>query len=679
LYVGKSVNDFVPSLNSHQLLPPSNGPLKLTADIGHRLSAGAPVPFDPVELTKQIKAACNIVDVVGSYLAVKPAGPVFKALCPFHNDSRPSLDIDPKRQRYKCWSCGAFGDVFAFVEKMEKVGFIEARSILASRVGIKLDERSSPQDHHRTHLLEVMRWAQAKYHHCLLESPIGASAVKYIAERKLSGPTIRNFGLGYAPHTLDCWLGQLALDEGIPHETLIEVGLLGHTTQNRGVYERFRDRIMFPIRDVRGQIIAFGGRIMPESALAARAPKYYNSAETPLFSKSDVLFGLDLARHAAASAGYLAVVEGYTDVMMAHQCGVTNVVATMGTALNSRHVDQLKRTVSKVVLVYDADAGGFTGVDRALEVFVSQDVELAVAVLPEGLDPCDLLVRSGGVDTFKTILASAVDALDFKLNRLLERNGASSVEGTRRVVDEVLMAMAAAPVLPSRTAQVKQELIITRLAHRLGLRQETVWARLGELKNERSRQERQEYLRAKTTPSSQTPPPNDGRTTSVESGNGNNAGSNGETGPRAGQAEKTERNLLQVLLADPGLLPKVAAAITPDAITHSGLRRILTELYAAQAAGTVPDIDALRERLSDRRDLFEAAIDLQQVGQTVQDRDFWLGKIIKRFAELKAEAEQRALKEQITGASDDQKIELLRKLQQNYVRNKKPGGDSPPR
>src|ERR1700722_6329130 len=368
--------------------------------IGHRLSAGAQVPFDPVELTKQIKAASDIVAVVGSYLAVKPAGAVFKALCPFHSDSRPSLDIDPKRQRYRCWACGEHGDVFSFVEKMEKVGFREAREILASRAGIKLDEKSSPQDHHRSHLLEIIRWAQNKYQHCLLETPLGGAAVKYISERKLSGKTVRDFGLGYAPYTLDCWLGELAQNENIPQETLIEVGLLAPRMENRGVYERFRDRIMFPIRDVRGQGIAFGGRIMPESALSARAPKYYNSAETPLFSKSDVLYGLDLARHAAASAGYLVVVEGYTDVMMAHQCGFTNVVATMGTALNSRHVDQLKRTVNKVVLIYDADAGGYTGVDRALEIFVSQDVELAVATLPEGLDPCDLLVRSGGGDTF---------------------------------------------------------------------------------------------------------------------------------------------------------------------------------------------------------------------------------------------------------------------------------------
>ncbi len=615
------------------------------------------MPSDKVELTKQIKAASDIVAVVGSYLTVKPAGPIFKALCPFHNDSRPSLDIDPKRQRYRCWACGAYGDAFSFVEHMEKVGFTEARSILAARAGIKLDETATPQDHHRTHLLAVMRWAQAKYQHCLLEDPTGAAAVKYIASRKLSGKTVRDFGLGFAPLAQECWLLPKAERDGIPPETLVEVGLLAPRMENRGLYDRFRDRVMFPIRDVRGQVIAFGGRIMPESPFASRAPKYYNSAETPLFSKSDVLYGLDLARHAGAAAGYLAVVEGYTDVMMAHQCGVPQVVATMGTALNGKHVAQLRRSVSRVVLVYDADAGGLTGVDRALEIFISQDVELAIATLPEGLDPCDLLVQPGGVEAFTKLLTSAVDALDFKLNRLFERGGGSSIETTRRVVDEILGIMAIAPALPSRTAQVKQELIVTRLAQRLGLRQETIWARLAELKSERRRKEQQALQKAVAS----TPPAMNGGREATGT-QASDAGGQRKTG----EAAPAERQLLQLVLADPGLLPRAAAAIIPEAVTHSGLRRILSELYAAQAAGLVPDIDILRERLSDRPDLFEVAQKYQYIGQTINDREHWLGRVLKRFNDIRAEAEQRAVKEQLAGASEDQAVELLRKLQQNH-------------
>jgi DNA primase len=615
------------------------------------------VPSDPVDLTKQIKAASDIVAVVSSYLAVKPAGSVFKALCPFHQDSRPSLDIDPSRQRYRCWACGAHGDAFAFVQHMEKVGFTEARAILAARAGIKLDEQQSPQDHHRTRLLEVMRWAQGKYQAALLDDPVAEAARKYLGGRKLSGKTVRDFGLGFAPIAGD-WLVKLAAAERVPSDVLVEIGLTAPRQENRGHYDRFRDRVMFPIKDVRGQVIAFGGRIMPESPFAARAPKYYNSAETPLFHKSDVLYGLDVARHAGTAAGFLAVVEGYTDVMMAHQCGLPHVVATMGTALNAKHVAQLRRYVPKVVLVYDADAGGLTGVDRALEIFVSQDVELAVATLPEGLDPCDLLVRPGGAETFKQILTSAADALDFKLNRLLERDGATTVEGTRRVIDEVLGIMAAAPAMPSRGAQVKQELIVTRLAHRLGLRQETVWARFGELRREHEKKARLGAQRAGTAPQ-----PTQARTLA-----------NGGPVPKSDPHYFLGASLIRLLIVDPGLVPLAAAAVHPEDVEHSGIRRLLSEMYAAWTAGRVPDLDVLRERLTDRPDLFDSLVSQAEVGRQIEDRAQKLQGVIAAFQRVKVEAEEKDLSTALKASQDpDEQRELMRRLQQTHEKKKNAG------
>jgi DNA primase len=621
------------------------------------------VPSDPVEQTKQVKAACDIVAVVGSYLAIKPAGKIFKALCPFHQDSRPSLDIDPQRQRYKCWSCGAHGDIFSFVMHQEKVGFKEARAILAHRAGIKLDEQMSPQDHHRAKLLDAMKWAQAKYAYQLLEDETGAAARKYLGERKLAGKTIRDFGLGYAPISGE-WLTRLAAAERISSEVLLEVGLIAARDGQRGFYDRFRDRVMFPIKDVRGQVVGFGGRIMPNSPFAARGPKYYNSAETTLFHKSDLLYGLDLARHGGASAGYLAVVEGYTDVMMAHQCGVPQVVATMGTALNAKHVAQLRRYVPKVVLVYDADAGGFSGVDRALEIFVSQDVELAVATLPDGLDPCDLLVRPDGVETFKKILTSAADALDFKLNTLLERDPTPSDETKRRIVRDILAVMAAAPPAPGAAAQVKRELIVTRLSHRFGLKQETIWTWFGELKKEHEQRERERLQKEREQQARSGRPvsgfvelPSDAVMPTNERPRG---------GRKGGPAEAAERQLVELLLGDPALVPVAAAKLTVEEITHTGLRRILSELYAIHAAGAVPDLEHLRVRLEDRSDLFDvAAYKLQPVGQMMQDREEWLARLLRRFADMKAQAAARSVKEQLASATDeDQAAELLRKLQQ---------------
>jgi DNA primase len=613
-----------------------------------------PVPSDPVELTKQIKAASDIVAVVSSYLAVKPFGAIFKALCPFHNDSRPSLDVDPKRQRYRCWSCGAHGDSFAFVQHMEKVTFLEARAILAGRAGIKLDEKvRSPEDQHKTRLLEVMRWAQAKYQHCLLEDGMGDGARKYLGGRKLSGKTVRDFGLGFAPLDGD-WLVRRASEEGIADDVLVEVGLIAPRQEQRGHYDRFRDRIMFPIRDVRGQSIAFGGRIMPESPYASRAPKYYNSAETPLFSKSDVLYGLDVARHPGASAGYLAVVEGYTDVMMAHQCGVPQVVATMGTALNSRHVRQLSRFVKKVVLVFDADTAGDKAWHRGMEeLLLAPDVEVAVARLPQGLDPCDLLSQPDGVETFQRALDEAKDALDFRLDWLLEKHPAPNVETTRRIVDDILGTLSIADPARSVQTQVKRELIVTRLAHRLGLRQETVYARLSELRRERR-------LRQQETNSGAL----------VQSSAARNTRADAEEtapGPKAGPAAAAERQLIEILLADPGLVPKAAAAIAPDEVSHSGLRRILSELYRSQAAGAVPDLDWLREQLIDRPDLFEWAMKHQFIGQQMQEREQWLARLLRRFDEMKARSEMSAYSSELKSTTDqEKKVELLRKMQQVY-------------
>lgn len=623
------------------------------------------MPSDLVEQqTRQVKAASDIVAVVGAYLPITPAGKTFKAVCPFHQDTRPSLDIDPQRQRYKCWSCGAHGDVFSFVMHQEKVGFMEARSILADKVGIKLDEQATPQDHHRAKLLEVMRWAQAKYAYQLLEDDDGEAARVYLGERKLAGKTIRDFGLGFAPITGE-WLVRLAQAERIPSDILVEVGLLGVRDGSRGYWERFRDRVMFPVKDVRGQVVGFGGRVMPNSPLAARGPKYYNSAETTLFHKSDLLYGLDAARHGGASAGYLAVVEGYTDVMMAHQCGVPQVVATMGTALNARHVAQLRRYVPKVVLVYDADAGGFSGVDRALEIFVSQDVELAVATLPDGLDPCDLLLKDGGVETFKKVLTSAADALDFKLNKLFERDSNPNVEAERRIATDILGTMASAPAIPGAAAQMKRESIVNRLAHRLKWKQETVWARYGELRKEYEQREKERAQKEREQPREGRPTV---RSDAVMPTNERPRGAKG-----GGVAEAAERQLVELLLADPALVPAAATQLTAEEITHSGLRRILTELYAIHAAGAVPDLEALRARLDDRPDLFDvAAYRLTPVGQAMQDRAEWLNRLLKRFAELKAEATAKSVTQRLASASDEEAMELFRQLQKTQTQPPKP-------
>ncbi|MEZ6143026.1 MAG: DNA primase [Zavarzinella sp.] len=589
------------------------------------------------DITRQVKEANDIVAVIGSYLALQPAGKNFKGICPFHQDTRPSLHVDTQWQNYRCWACGAKGDVFTFVQEFERVPFQEAREILAQRAGISLTDKNenSHESATRLRMLDALQWVENTFQNCLLDLSVGENGRWYLADRHLSGPTVRNFGLGFAPLSGQ-WLVEQVQKSKIDPTLLVELGVFLTKRDGTGLYDRFRDRLMFPIRNMRGQTVGFGGRILPNTTLPEdrRGPKYLNSSESILFKKQDLLYGLDLARHAAEKTGYLAVVEGYTDVMMAHQHDFTHVVATMGTALNEHHVQQLRRYAPKVVLVFDSDAGGQTGIDRALDIFISQDLELAIATLPEGLDPCDLLVRPGGAEEFRTILARSTDALDFKLNTLLERSD-RGIEATRKIVDTILNMMAMAPVNSSQQFLIKQELLITRLAQRLSLRQETVWTRFGELQSsQRARNSAKVTVHKEVTP--QQP---------------------------AGPAARLERQLLEILLAEPTLVAEAQAAIPEEEITHPGLRKLLKGLYQLQSNFLAPDIDGLRDILN-QPNLIAKAIELQEVGRMMKERSHWLREIIRKFQERVTEQRLTALREQLQSAStDSEKDELLRQLQ----------------
>jgi DNA primase len=586
-------------------------------------------------LTKQVKDASDIVAVVGSYLSLRPAGKVFKAVCPFHNDSRPSLQIDPHYQNFKCWSCGKFGSVFDFVMGMEKVQFREALELLARRAGISLPSDAG-EGSRRGLLLDAMRWAANLYHECLLDSEAADEARRYLGERHITGETVRKWQIGFAPPSGDMLARQIK-NAPVPVDVLVEGGLLGARTDRPGHYDKFRERVIFPIRDVRGQVVGFGGRILPSSPYAARLAKYINTCDTPLFSKSDLMYGLDLARLAGQSAGCLAVVEGYTDVLMAHQMGVGNVVATMGTALTPKHVRQLRRYSPRVVLVFDADEGGSTGVDRALELFVREDVELAIARLPAGLDPCDLLVARGP-EPFQSALTEAADALDFKLDQIL-RQSTEGVESGRRAVEAVLGVLALVPDQAGPAAAMKRDLVLNRIAQRFGLTVDTLRARLDEVR--RAAREKSDLARG---------PAEEVQTT----GQGGSA-----------PADALEREFLEVLLADPMLVPAAKLEVPVHEVSHPGLRRLLDGLYALYDEGLTPDLDTLRLRLADNSRLADFALRAQEVGLTHGDRSGWLRLILERFRERRAGRRAVEVQGQLNATTDDESaFALLKQLQE---------------
>jgi DNA primase len=588
---------------------------------------------DRVALIQRVKEANDIVDVVGGYISLRPAGPTFKGVCPFHDDHRPSFDVDPRRQRYRCWACNEHGDVIEFVQKFEHVGFREALESLARRAGISLDSlKKSPHEPGRALMLDVARWAAEQFQECLLESPLAETARLYLGERKLFGETVRRFGVGFAPPIGD-WLVQKAAAAHVSQEMLETVGLIARRTEGNGCYDRFRDRVIFPIRDVRGQTVGFGGRILPSSPLSAKAPKYYNSSETPLFSKSDHLYGIDQARAAAAKASYLAIVEGYTDVMMAHQLGVQHVVATLGTAFNSRHIRQLRGAVRGVVLVFDADAGGTTGIDRALEVFVTHEMELRIATLPEGLDPCDLLTTQGP-ESFTSALEGATDVLEYKLAQVMK--DANTVEGQRQAVEQMLGTLALAPV----TTSVKLQLMVNRIAHRLNLKEETLWTRLKELHGKREG-------RAAPRPPKVTE----------------------DQEERTAPAAKHEIELLEVLLAEGALVAQALDEVAPAELEHPGLRLLLESLYRLHAEGLKPDLDHLHERIDNER-LLDKARKLKELGLTKVGRNAYLQTILARFREIRELRRTEELKTRVLAAKGHEAaIALLRQLQNPQAQN----------
>jgi DNA primase len=597
------------------------------------------VAEDRVAQVQRVKAANDIVDVIGAYVNLRPVGPKFQGLCPFHDDRHPSFTVDPRWQNYRCWACGKFGDVLTFIQEHDKVSFPEALELLARRAGITLEKTGDfQQNQGRAVMLEVMRWAADQFHRCLLDATSAEAARKYLGQRQLNGDTVRRFQLGFAPSDGN-WLIGLAREAGLSTEVLEQVGLIAARSEGTGHYDRFRDRLMFPIRDARGQVVGFGGRILPTSPLLQRdnpPPKYYNSAETNLFSKSENLYGIDQARQAGANAGYLAVVEGYTDVLMAHQCGIGQVVATMGTALNDRHIRQLRRAVPRVVLVFDADEGGATGVDRALELFVGHDMDLKIAVLPPGLDPCDLLVQHG-VEPLQAALTNAVDVLEFKLHRALQTIAGEGVEAKRRAVDEVLEVIALAPAMPGQAGQVKRELLVTRISQRLGLKEETIWARLDE-------------LRASKRPVVREP---------------NNKKTEHDLAPEEPKAKASplELDLLRVLLADPALVRLAMAEIEARCIEHPRLRLLLEVLYRLEAEGETPDLDHARLRIESAA-LVAKALELQEMGRSHPDRPAWLRQIVARFRERQEMPVKVDIRNRLRAVDDDaQALELLRQLQ----------------
>ena len=384
----------------------------------------------------QILQATNIVDLIGTYLALKPQGKDLVGLCPFHNDRRPSMSVSPAKQIFKCFACGAGGDAIKFIMLKERMTFPEAVKYLAERANIQLPERrvqntESHSKFDKNKLEEINRWAAKFFRSCYDNDSSGHIARDYVVSRGITEQVSRKFGLGWAPAGWDNMVNAAKRDN-VSLQALSQLGLLIEKDTG-GYYDRFRERLMFPVLDSLKRVIAFGGR-----TLANDPAKYLNSPESVIFDKSRNLYGIHAAKDEIVKEKAAIVVEGYTDCIMAHQQGVYNVVATLGTAMTKEHARMLGRYAKKIVLMFDSDQAGVKAGNRAIELFFGLQVEIELISLPDGQDPCDFLLENGK-EAFEVQLSQAQNAIDYKWNNLLhEFQQADAINGRTQAIDQFL-------------------------------------------------------------------------------------------------------------------------------------------------------------------------------------------------------------------------------------------------
>jgi DNA primase len=502
----------------------------------------------------QVQQANDIVDVISEHVSLKKKGREMVGLCPFHDDHRPSMNVNPVKQIFKCFACGAGGDVFKFIQMRENLTFPQAIDRLAERAGIMLERKQMPRrvtsgaktgengqaegvDPNR--LAKVNIWAANYFQRNLRDRKLGKFARDYLAERQISPESIEKWQIGLAIDSPD-GLVREAMAKKTLLKLLEQAGLI--VGQNQ---DKFVNRLMFTITDVTGRVIGFGGRTLDENGA-----KYINSPTTVLFDKSNSLYGLEHARHEIVSTGTAVVVEGYTDCIMAHQFGCGNVVATLGTSLTTGHGRLLRRYARKVILIFDSDVAGIEAANRALDVCLAQRIDIKLATVPEGKDPCDFLLVAGK-EGFEKLIANAVDIFQFKWDRLREKFASDdTLAGRKSAIDEYLQTIATG-LQAGKISDIDLGLRVNRISSIIGLESRQINAELNK------------YLKRAQ------------RAASYESRSANIPG----VDYGQGRFAAAQREVLEVLLNEPKLYETVKQKITADVFDVPILRQVAVILF----------------------------------------------------------------------------------------------------
>jgi DNA primase len=522
----------------------------------------------PEPIIDEVRARADIVEIVGEQVPLKRAGKDFSALCPFHHEKTPSFYVVPAKGFYKCFGCGESGDVFTFLMKRGGLSFQDAVRELAGRVGVDVpDPRLGREaDEPNRILYEAIAFADDFFRRTLREDDAGARARKYLADRQIPDAAVDRFGLGCAPHG---WrvLRTEAHRHGIDDDVLLAAGLIKESDRGEEPYDRFRDRLIFPIAELGGRVIAFGGRVLGK---ADGAPKYLNSPETLIYHKGELLYGLNWSKGAIRREGAALLVEGYMDYVSLAGRGVEHVVAGMGTSLTTPQANLLARYAGKALLLYDSDRAGMKATFRTADALLQAGVHPLVVTLPAGQDPDDV-IRQGGAAALKERLDAATDVLERKLQMLEQRGFFEDIEGIRRALDRLL------PTLRATVDPALRDIYTARIAQRTGVRRET-------LEQDVARAERAARERADAGAAAAARP------------SGGRTDRGGDAGPRRGSSVVSrwmtdrlgaERLLLKVLLADRTRAP-LAAQDVPPALISDPRHREIFHAVTTQPADEAP-------------------------------------------------------------------------------------------
>ena len=555
------------------------------------------------EVKDRVRLAINIVDLMSTYMELRRQGRGFVAVCPFHDDRRPSMQINPDRQTWKCWVCDIGGDVFSFVMKRESVTFPEALRMLAEKAGIQIEEpknrkgRGSNDD--KKSLLEAMKWAVGEFHECLLQDPSAEHARNYLKDRGILEESIAKFQLGYAPESWS-WLLDRGASKLWKPKDLEDVGLVVRNKFGDCI-DRFRGRAIFPISDAQSRPIAVGGRILPGAA--PDSAKYVNCNETRLYQKSQQLYGLDLARDSINKTRQAVVMEGYTDVIMAVQHGIHNAVACCGTALGESQIKLLKRYCDSVVLLLDGDEAGQKRSSSILELFVTAQMDLRILTLPDGLDPCDYLLKYNG-EQLKVQIGGAPDALEHKFRQVCQ--GFDPLLDTHRAniaLEDVLSTMSHvshSSLLSNEAMRLRQDQLIARLARQFGIEQSEIRMRLESIRKQTTMRERQrQELRRSQGPSLEI-----GLDSAVSGTPGEQRHTEQDVAPvfisyKYSEMTPTECELFEIMAIHPELAPMAIERFPVANLSTTTAKKLFQLVLDLELEGHALDFDSLMSATED--------------------------------------------------------------------------------